>query len=397
MAQELLSFKIGDGFEAEFLDWDSLIEWIGKERAQWDWLSRGDGFAGAHSWASAAANQWEGILTSARQFRAQAQPIARASEILHPLVQQDIFTSFSEKGKLVLDVRESAGDIAAAFAYAFMKHAVTWDHIRGPEALVGVLLTALPDLREPSEISAHLKRERRNYREAINSAIARANKHSEALSADFLGLVHRGKLVGFRRFRRRLKAWEKVATDWKQIADKSVAEINDTRATFVEFMGLRAPVDYWKRKASAHGDAAGTAAERLALFFIALTIVLGTAFIVAAKFILWNSISPNQTPPGALYVVISAGLAVLSTIGFWIGRILSRLYLSEHRMKTDADERAVMTETYLALTEAGKATDVERQIILSALFRNTTDGTVKDDGPPDLGLQAIASRYLSQK
>ena len=44
------------------------------------------------------------------------------------------------------------------------------------------------------------------------------------------------------------------------------------------------------------------------------------------------------------------------------------------------DEREVMTSTYLALTKGSAATDdTDRQMILTALFRKSSDGTVKDD------------------
>ena len=51
-----------------------------------------------------------------------------------------------------------------------------------------------------------------------------------------------------------------------------------------------------------------------------------------------------------------------------------------------------MTQTYLALTRENAASETERQIILTALFRNSADGIVKDDGPPDIGLQALISK-----
>lgn len=51
-----------------------------------------------------------------------------------------------------------------------------------------------------------------------------------------------------------------------------------------------------------------------------------------------------------------------------------------------------MTTTYLALIRSGAATEAERPIILEALFRQSADGIVKDDGPGDLNLGAILSR-----
>jgi len=77
----------------------------------------------------------------------------------------------------------------------------------------------------------------------------------------------------------------------------------------------------------------------------------------------------------------------------WIGRLLTRLYLSEHHLRKDAEERRIMTTTYLALMRKEAAGDQDRQVILTALFRNSSDGIVKDDGgSADLGLSALVSR-----
>jgi hypothetical protein len=86
-------------------------------------------------------------------------------------------------------------------------------------------------------------------------------------------------------------------------------------------------------------------------------------------------------------------LVVASTFAFWIGRLLTKLYLSEHHLRNDADERAIMTETYLALTAENAASEGDRNIILGALFRGTPDGIVKEDGPSDFSIQALLSRF----
>jgi Family of unknown function (DUF6161) len=85
---------------------------------------------------------------------------------------------------------------------------------------------------------------------------------------------------------------------------------------------------------------------------------------------------------------------VLSTVAFWIGRLLTKLYLSEHHLRNDAEERATMTTTYLALTSEGAAADADRHIVLSAIFRATPDGIVKDDGPSDASVQGLLSKLL---
>lgn len=84
----------------------------------------------------------------------------------------------------------------------------------------------------------------------------------------------------------------------------------------------------------------------------------------------------------------------MTTVAFWVGRILLRVYLSAHHLATDAEERRTMIMTFLALAKSKSVEEVEeedRQVILTALFRPGSDGIVKDDAAPEVGglLQAL--------
>jgi hypothetical protein len=73
-----------------------------------------------------------------------------------------------------------------------------------------------------------------------------------------------------------------------------------------------------------------------------------------------------------------------------------RLFLSEHHLAINAEERATMALTYLALTADEKADEKERALVLASLFRPTADGIVKDDAAPDLAPGAILSKILAR-
>lgn len=76
-------------------------------------------------------------------------------------------------------------------------------------------------------------------------------------------------------------------------------------------------------------------------------------------------------------------MALTSLFAVWAVRLLVRMYLSHHHLANDANERVVMVQTYLSLTEGDKLTsDEHRKLILQALFRPATDGIVKDEGIP---------------
>ncbi|HDV5807106.1 TPA: hypothetical protein RJD87_002938, partial [Legionella pneumophila] len=72
----------------------------------------------------------------------------------------------------------------------------------------------------------------------------------------------------------------------------------------------------------------------------------------------------------------------ISSFGVWITRLFAKIFIANLHLKTDADERVTMIQTYLALLREGNGPqNDERQLILQTLFRPSTTGFIKDDGP----------------
>ncbi len=67
------------------------------------------------------------------------------------------------------------------------------------------------------------------------------------------------------------------------------------------------------------------------------------------------------------------------------------MYMTEQHLGIDAQSRASMAQTYLALTKEDVASDQDRAILLASLFRPVVDGIVKDDGLPAITPAAILS------
>ena len=174
----------------------------------------------------------------------------------------------------------------------------------------------------------------------------------------------------------------------------SVDEMAATKALYMEHMALSAPVEYWKKKAGQHKRQSDTARNILVLF----ALVGGGALVVALSIISSYAISvASAEKPAAVYFVLATIGVVITTIVFWSGRVLTRLYLSELHLSMDAGERATMVETYLALTSVNQATKEDRAIVLASLFRPTADGIVKDDAAPDMSPGSIISKVLTPR
>ncbi len=81
----------------------------------------------------------------------------------------------------------------------------------------------------------------------------------------------------------------------------------------------------------------------------------------------------------------------------WAMRLIIRNYVVNEHLKIDASGRASMAETYLALIKESAASDADRAIVLSSLFRPVVDGMVKDDGPPAVTPAAIMASLAQGK
>lgn len=398
MSTESLTFAIGpDGHSITVSSWDELLRWVERESAQWEWLIPGDGLTDVGGWASTIRNQWAQLHQQVFNSGTNGEPIGSAHAPLSALSPAgQLLASASKDGRLVLDIRGTGGDKAAAFAFAFLKQAVQINSAVDREMLLGAVLTALPEFGPPAELAARLQRERANTRSSMLSLSAKLEGQDRDRAGAAEVYLHRGARIAARVLRRRRDGWKVSQDVWAAAASSAVTDIRTVENTYREAMRLQAPVEYWRNKGLAHGSKEGTALVRLLWFFPLATIVILAAFGVGAWIILANEPGTGERTPVALYVVISGALAFLSTNVFWVGRLLTKLYLSEHHLRNDAEERAIMTETYLALTNEGAAADNDRQIVLNALFRNTLDGIVKDEGPSDLNVQALLARLLTK-
>lgn len=173
----------------------------------------------------------------------------------------------------------------------------------------------------------------------------------------------------------------------------AIGSLQETEKIYKEHMRIRAPVTYWADKAQAHRKSSAKYGKIL-LGYAAIAAIALPAFL----YVLADHVVTTATleKPTAIYLINVAIGVVITTIGFWAGRILTRLYLSEMHLGIDAEERSVMAQTYLALTASSQATEEDRAIVLASLFRPTADGIVKDDAAPDLSPAALLSRLGSK-
>lgn len=99
-----------------------------------------------------------------------------------------------------------------------------------------------------------------------------------------------------------------------------------------------------------------------------------------------------QTP---LALALPLAIAVVAFI--WLGRLLARTYMAHMQLAEDAQERATMIETYIALTSAGVLDSSKADEAQRALFRPASIGLLAGDSGPDTPIEVISKAISSQK
>jgi hypothetical protein len=294
----------------------------------------------------------------------------------------------SALGTDILTIRDLVSPAAATFAYSFNRGWAQFGQGNSPELTRGALAMVMPGVLGEAALIKRFGLERANYRTELRRVMVEAGAAELNRAAAAMEAFKSARSDIRRWAAKRGMRWHRYSIEQRGDTASAIAEIKAVQKTYEEAMVLQAPSKYWLDKARAHKRSETSAAWRLVIFFGIAGVGLTAAFYFTALFFLQAEADPRTS----VYFVASAGLATIAGLVLWVGRLLTRLYLSEHHLRKDAEERRIMTTTYLALMRKTAAGDQDRQVILTALFRNSSDGIVKDDGAADLGLSALVSR-----
>ena len=312
--------------------------------------------------------------------------------LLTEVLNHQFFHGNAHRAKIIKKIYDQNGITAAAAALCIALKLPFSPN--SSSSIIGIMNYATIIGNINSESATIVNEEMTSVKETAKSDFKKIENDAEAKIKELEKLTNAGS-DQFDMIQKRLRTIAKAAKRLsdkrsKQQDDKLVEKIkmlDDTQKTYTEFMGLSAPSQYWNEKSKAHKKKTKTH-RNILLIYVGVVLILYAVGIWA----FWQHIidyKENAYVPVVLFVFIT-------TIVFWAGRILVRLYLSELHLTTDAEERSVMAKTYLALVKDGNldaATD--RQLVLAPLFRPTSDGIIKDDGAPTFTPAALLSRGLA--
>lgn len=389
--------------ESAFANWTSLREMVQNQDQYWTALESHDLTHGAERVVSAqraAIRQLQQTFTrmtnSGQSSGAGFAEVKRAFDSSGPIIST---AAPEQKRRQEL---EKAISLSGWLVYAGLKRGtITFADLRDPDDIKAALWDIAPGLTRTAELADFLARERENTRRTLRDELARLRRTDAARLDEWEEKLQEAKKAYVGWARRRSTRWRRLTRSWEERHRESERRIRSVEETYKEQMGLKAPVDYWNRKADQHRRAEFWTRLWVMLFFPAALAGLAFAFNETAVSLIQSAQAagrPGAPPfPTAIFIVASAGLASCAGLVFWVGRLLTKLYLSQHHLRQDAEERATMTETYLALIENSAASTEDRQVILNALFRNTPDGIVKEEGGLDPSIAAALGKFLARQ
>lgn len=386
---DVAELALWDGSSWKLKGWDAIGRWANQIEQMWQPIAEGNVGADPVSARNNVIAHWRQIKNRLEEARsAKISPRDFAPDLTNLMNQAwGPCHPDSPVGQVVNDLAYEHTYESAMFAYAIFRGVSVPGHAQNAEHARGMIAALSPagTMRDRD----HLSNERKNYRLGLRQLSDAVNDAEANREARWKALIEESTTGMLGWARRRSRVWHDTKSRWSHERGLLTEQLETLEATYREKLSLLAPVQYWENKADRHKISEAAAAGRVRLFFgLAIPFV-----VVMFGFTGWYLITQiTGTPPAGLYIVVSAGLATTAGLLLWIGRLLTKLYLSQHHLRQDAEERAVMTTTYLALTAEQAASDADRNIILNALFRPTSDGIVKEDGGVDPNLASLISR-----
>lgn len=394
MANEFtLKLVIEDEGEMSFSSAEEVIAWCESEREHWKWMSGPP---------LQADRQARGVWRQFEQFYTE----------VYNAVEK--FRSTSDVDELQ---RQLQGCIQAFVSTrrVALSGTIHGSKIHGVLVRLGGMTSDVARLRatlahfHAANLDGDLPQSSTQYvRNAINALVDYDKEEGShrSIEAALRKQMHRGSTELVKRqaeldaciaeHQKNMRAWREgigeaiVECDLRTNA--AVTALQEVQQLFQKQMGLQAPVQYWTDKAFEHRKLAEKYRNRLIIFgFVSIAICI-LAYIAVFKTVATGALQIENSVSASLLAF--GGLALLTTAALWVARILSRLYLSQHHLAIDANERATMVTTYLALSKEGSVADQDRAIVLAALFRPTADGIVKDEAPPVMSPAALLSNLV---
>jgi hypothetical protein len=404
MPTKQIEIGLSGGFVARFRSVDAASAWVEKEQARWAW------FLDANFPNVTNVAQVADVRPALRQFfkdfgvrldgaeegmQGELNAIAQRLSPNGPILAPSPDAAALDLVRQRYSYTDQAAALAVAsvvFANRIPGHAQVREGVWNfPPAVGGVALfealraggTALAPAvtQQLARSEEALGDELQRNADAVDGFAARVAELETRAEALVSGLVD---------------ASAAARAELEKAAQAAIGTLEKTHTTYTEVMRLKAPVDYWSEKAAEHR--AGISNYRWWLAGGSAVGVLALLGVYWGGFQALEAYARSGAGRDLTATVYIGGFVAAATgIVLWFLRIMVRLYLSQHHLAVDADERVAMLRTFLALSNEGKLGEADLALVLGAVFRPTPDGIVKDDGGPMGGLGAVLASAIDTR
>lgn len=396
-AAPLLTLDLGDnGGRLAPTDHAELIRWIQSEQNFWIWIQQRS-YGNHDNFQREALSQINEALNSAQQSQQHIQSNPQHSQQQLDVSRDRVQQAFQQRklphsstplAKRVEAYRKEAGDQSASYFLA-----VSMNPANGQPQFQATDLAAWRGLFEgllerfqmpvasAKGKKAAAEQSFDQLRTKAEQLLGDKTEAYDALHRQYQSLAESIRAAADTQAAGFESAQGERQTAFDQLKTAHETAMETLRKTFREELALRAPAEYWEEKRKEH--------ERMSKVTGAVSFG-GIAAAAGALGWLIHDLLRTATPNAAPEAWRVAMIVLIGLFAVWGVRLVVRMFLSHLHLATDAAERVVMTRTYLSLLEGDRLSSKDdRQLILQALFRPSSDGLVKDEGIPPSMLEFL--------
>ncbi len=375
----------------EFFNIEELQEWASNERNFFEWLANGskqDGNA-QHAWQH--TDEWlnniDNFIQQYRQHQDNDEHVQKIANNLHNQILQKISkghlkTSQNSDSIFVKNISEVKDPVVACYAMNTLLD--VGNNFNSAKALLGAFLAFQYKQGSASTVEAQveaLEILKSNWDQRLNERHLEIRTQNENLIQEIGNL--KNQIATLKSEIENQK--ETQHSEFQKKLVESEKTLSDIARTYDEKLSLQASVNYWREKRTEHTEIM----RKVGACTLLLAFAVFGVFIYAANELL--QVKASEVELWRLAVMLA-----ISTFGIWVTRLAAQIFISNLHLRTDADERVTMIQTYLALLREGSGPkEDERQLILQTLFRPSSTGFIKDDGPASFN--ELIAKVLSKK
>lgn len=298
---------LGRHAEVSFRSWRQVAKWLEETENAWRWLS------GAHGPDPAnLAHYVPARLASAKQEVTNAMEGKALLQEAASIFARHLNDNYApphpgtDAARQIFEIRDLAGEEAAKFAFALSQELVSFANIGTNQQWRGVSLILNPEVLFAAGEAERFKRERTSYRNAAAKLFDDVRARESLRSEEWKGAVETAAGTAATWSKTLTRRWLRTSLKARARERSAMAKLHATDVTFTEKMALKAPVEYWEKKAAKHKASEGVMQGWLWVYFpLAFTCLVGM-FGGVGYYLLTT---PATSLPPGLTVVASAGLA----------------------------------------------------------------------------------------